>query len=80
MRTTRAMQYVRALAGKGAWIYNDKIKNGRSFKVYGWTRKDCEDAKAAMELAGFTVKLRTSRQYCGRAARHYTVTRLLVAD
>lgn len=80
MRTTRAMQYVRALAGNTAGIYNDKIKNGRSFKVWGWTVKDYDDAKAAMELAGFTVKVRTSKQYSGRGGRHYMVTRLLVAD
>ncbi len=80
MRTTRAMQYVRALAGSDAWIYNDKVKFGRSFKVYGWTKQNYEDVAAAMELAGFTVKLRTSRQYCGRGGRHYYVTRLLVAD
>ncbi len=80
MRTTRAMQYVRALAGSRAGIYNDKIKNGRSFKVWGWTVKDYDDAKAAMELAGFTVKVRTSKQYSGRGGRHYMVTRLLVAD
>ena len=80
MQTTRAMQYVRALAGKDVGIYNDKIKNGRSFKVWGWTVKDYEDAKAAMELAGFTAEVRTSKQYAGRVGRHYMVTRLLVAD
>lgn len=80
MQTTRAMQYVRALAGNTAGIYNDKIKYGRSFKVWGWTVKDYEDAKAAMELAGFTAKVRTSKQYSGRGGRHYMVTRLLVAD
>ncbi len=80
MQTTRAMQYMRALAGERASIYNDKTKNGRSFKVWGWTVKDYEDAKAAMELAGFTAEVRTSKQYAGRVGRHYMVTRLLVAD
>ena len=80
MQTTKAMQYVRALAGERAEIYNDKIKNGRSFKVWGWTAKDYEDAKAAMELAGFTVKVRTSKQWGARGASYYMVTRLLVTD
>jgi len=80
MRTTRAMQYVRALAGERAWIYNDKIKFGRSFKVWGWTKQDYDNVAAAMELAGFTVKVRTSKQYAGRVGRHYYVTRLLVAE
>ena len=80
MQTTRAMQYVRALAGKDIGIYNDKIKNGRSFKVWGWTEADYKDAKAAMELAGFTVKVRTSKQWGARGGRHYMVTRLIVAD
>ena len=80
MQTTKAMQYVRALAGERAGIYNDKIKNGRSFKVWGWTEADYKDAKEAMELAGFTVKVRTSKQYAGRVGRHYMVTRLLVTD
>ncbi len=80
MQTTKAMRYVRALAGYDVGIYNDKIKNGRSFKVWGWTVKDYKDAKAAMELAGFTVKVRTSKQYSGRVGTHYIVTRLLVAD
>lgn len=80
MQATRAMKYVRALAGSDAWIYNDKIKAGRSFKVLGWSKQDYEDVARAMELAGFTVKLRTSRQYSGRVGRHYYVTRLLVAE
>ena len=80
MRTTRAMQYVRALAGERAWIYNDKVKYGRSFKVWGWTKQDYEDVATAMALAGFTVKVRTSKQYAGRVGRHYYVTRLLVAE
>lgn len=80
MQATRAMQYIRALAGKDVGIYNDKIKNGRSFKVWGWTAKDYADAAAAMELAGFAAKVRTSKQYSGRGGRHYMVTRLLIAD
>ena len=80
MRTTKAMQYMRALAGSDAGIYNDKIKNGRSFKVWGWREQDYKGAAAAMELAGFTVKVRTSKQYSGRVGRQYMVTRLLVAD
>lgn len=80
MRTTRAMQYVRALAGNEVGIYNDKIKSGRSFKVWGWRVEDYKAAAAAMALAGFTVKVRTSRQYSSRGGRHYMVTRLLVAD
>lgn len=80
MRTTKAMQYVRALAGEDVGIYNDKIKNGRSFKVFGWTAKDYENAKTAMELAGFTAKVRTSKQWGARGGRHYAVTRLLVED
>ena len=80
MRTTKAMQYVRALAGGGVVIYNDKIKNGRSFKVWGWTKADYDSAATALFIAGFTVKVRTSKQYAGRVGRHYMVTRLLVAD
>ena len=80
MQTTRAMQYVRALAGNTAGIYNDKIKYGRSFKVWGWREQDYKDAARAMELAGFTVKVRTSKQWGERGGRHYMVTRLLVAD
>ncbi len=80
MRTTRAMQYVRALAVSDASIYNDKVKYGRSIKVWGWTKQDYDNVAAAMELAGFTVKVRTSKQYSGRGGRHYYVTRLLVAE
>ncbi len=80
MRTTRAMKYVRALAGEQVGIYNDKIKFGRSFKVWGWTKQNYEEAAKALEIAGFTVKVRTSKQYAGRVGRHYYVTRLLVAE
>ncbi len=80
MQATRAMQYMRALAGERAWIYNDKVKAGRSFKILGWTKQDYIDAAAAMWIAGFTVKVRTSRQYAGRVGRHYYVTRLLVEE
>ena len=80
MRTTKAMRYVRALAGDEVGIYNDKIKSGRSFKVCRWREQDYKDAAEAMALAGFTVKVRTSRQYSSRGGRYYTVTRLLVSD
>lgn len=80
MQTTRAMQYVRAFAGRDAEIYNDKVKYGRSFKIWGWREQDYKECAAALWLAGFTVKVRTSKQWSARGGRHYKLTRLLVAD
>jgi hypothetical protein len=57
-----AAQLVRILVkvkGDRTWVYNDKLRTGRSIKVCGWKRKDAELAKAVLETHGYKVKIRT---------------------
>jgi hypothetical protein len=37
-------------------IFNDAIVGGRSFKVWGWSKADYDTAKAALLIAGYSVK------------------------
>lgn len=59
MAQSSIMNVVRGVTGYDGYIYNDKLKGGgRSIKVgIGTNTKLIGDVKAALEAAGYTVKI-----------------------
>ena len=58
MRVTKTTEIARALAGRGAVIFNDRLAGGRrSLKVWGWKRADYERCKRALEDEGLQVEM-----------------------
>ena len=45
------------LTGAGTCLFNDRIKGGRSIKVWGWQRRHYELAMQAMSKQGISAKL-----------------------
>lgn len=81
MATTKTMRIVRALAGKDATVFNDKLVDGtRSIKVWGWRPADYLKAKEALEQVGLKVRLVRLHKYSARAAAEYRTTRLHVEE
>ena len=56
MRTKSGM-IVRALAGKGKIVFNDRTNAGRSIKVWGWKQADYDKAVRILEAADIPCKL-----------------------
>lgn len=46
------------LYGKERFVYNDKIRGGRSLKVVGWKKADYEAVVPHLERAGWKVVIR----------------------
>lgn len=64
MSTTTPTKVVRALAGKGPWLYNDIRKDGsRSIKVQNWDKRTYDKARKALEQAGFKAEVRKNPMY-----------------
>lgn len=57
-------------------LYSDKIKNGRSVKVSGFTVEDYSEAVKELEAEGYKVKI-TSRENVGWGGYSETSVRLL---
>lgn len=52
--------FVRNRGGMRRYVYSDKIKNGHSIKVCGYTPKDYEPIVSVLENHGFLVKMITN--------------------
>jgi len=66
---TKSFGIIQALAGKGAFIFNDKLKSGgRSIKVWGWSADDYLAAKTQLEAAGLPTKLVANTESPGPSA------------
>ena len=64
MSPTTPTKVVRALAGKGPWLYNDRRKDGsRSIKVQNWDKRAYDKARKALEQAGFKAEVRKNYQF-----------------
>lgn len=60
---TKSGKIVRALmtlTGKGTSLFNDKIRGGRSIKVWGWKQEHYEVAIQAMKKQGIEAQLVTT--------------------
>jgi hypothetical protein len=63
MSRSKSAQIVRglvAVTGKGSSVFNDKIRGGRSIKVWGWTRDIYLVACEALERQGIPAQLVTT--------------------
>jgi hypothetical protein len=62
-RKNGSAKIVRALmtvTGKGTFLFNDKIRGGRSIKVRGWKQEHYEVAVAALKKQGIDAALVTT--------------------
>ncbi len=75
-----ATKIVRILADRLSYeFYNDRIKNGRSYKVPGWKIADYEAAAQACKDLGFEAFVVTVKQFSWYSG-HYLQTRLHVIN
>ena len=82
MRTkTMAVAKVLKAEGRGTWIFNDRMVDGRrSLKVWGWSLADYEQAKTMLEDWGCQVELVQALRYINRIGQKRMVTRLHVQE
>ena len=61
---TKSAKIVRALmtiTGKGTFLFNDRIRGGRSIKVWGWKEQHYDVAMQALAKQGIGSKLVRTR-------------------
>lgn len=66
---------VRALmtvTGKGTTLFNDRIKGGRSLKVWGWTKDHYKVAIQALAEQGIEARLINKKWHVGGSLRIHT--------
>ena len=56
-KSSKIVRALMTLTGKGTFLFNDKIRGGRSIKVWGWKKEHYEVAMEAMAKQGIASKL-----------------------
>lgn len=59
-KSGKIVRALMTLTGKGSFVFNDRIKNGRSIKVWGWNVQHYEVAMEAMAKQGIKSRLVTT--------------------
>lgn len=54
---TKIVRAFMIISGKGTTMFSDKIKNGKSIKVWGFSAFDYQDCKEILQKHGFKVKV-----------------------
>ena len=81
-KTTQVARSVMLESGKGSFLFNDKLVDGRrSLKVWGWTSAEYLAAKSKLEAQGCKVNMVKAPVYHDhRGARTVQNTRLHVTE
>jgi len=56
-KSTRIIRALITVTGKGTTLFSDRIKGGRSIKVWGWTKDHYEVAIQALAKQGISARL-----------------------
>jgi len=56
-KSGKIVRALMTLTGKGTFLFNDRIRGGRSIKVWGWKKDHYDVAIEAMAKQGITAKL-----------------------
>jgi hypothetical protein len=56
-KSSKIIRALMTISGDGTFLFNDRIKGGRSIKVWGWNKSHYEVAIHALKKQGITARL-----------------------
>lgn len=62
-KSGKIVRALMTLTGKGTFVFNDRIRGGRSIKVWGWKKDHYDVAIEAMTKQGIKAKLVTTPMF-----------------